>query len=53
LGIAGGLALSTVLTCGMPADHGVTEPEPPNAVSMAPTLIPVRGGALIGAACAF
>lgn len=53
LGIAGGLALSAVLTRGMPADHGVTEPGPTNAVHVEPTLIPVRGGTLIGLAGAF
>jgi hypothetical protein len=53
LGIAGGLAISTVLTQSMPADRGVTIAEPPSALNIEPTLIPVRGGTLIGAAGTF
>jgi hypothetical protein len=49
LGIGGGLALSSVLTQGMPADRGATELEPPPTVSIEPTLLPVRGGTMLGA----
>jgi hypothetical protein len=53
LGIAGGLALSAALTQSMPADRGASAEEPESAFHLEPTLIPVRGGTLIGAAGTF
>lgn len=53
LGIAGGLALATVLTQSMSADRGAPVGDPPTSLNLEPTLIPVRGGTLIGAAGTF
>lgn len=53
LGIASGLAVAAVLTQGLPADRGSAVNESASALDFEPTLIPVRGGTLIGAAGTF
>jgi len=54
VGVASGLVLAGVLTQRMPADRSVRASEqPPSAINLEPTLIPVRGGTLLGAAGTF
>ncbi len=53
LGIAGGLALSAGLTQSMSADRGSSADAQESALNVDPTLIPVRGGTLIGAIGSF